>query len=174
MALPASGDISLKDAVSGGSIEEEVNEGTVSGTPYAFSTAVADSRPAADPDSNNTPPASFSDFYSHTQTIYGDIYAEESYTGDVYTYDININTVQITGTLEKILNGRSNTWSMDFFKDASETVFDGTEGLAVGVYRRTKNTTGSWTVVTNISNFETGVDDYLCDLSTYDYRFVLT
>jgi hypothetical protein len=56
-------------------------------------------------------------------------------------------------------------------KKSTGVDFDGSEYVALTIYSRTKNTTGSWSYVIDYAPYSSGT--YSADFSTYDYKLVL-
>lgn len=168
MALPASGNMSLRD------IQLEV-EGSSSGT-YALSTAVANSNPAVDPNSDNLPPAAMSDFYSHTQVqTYGRLYisnndvdwgASVSY---VCSVDSNGTVTYPTGSSLE-LNPATANQTVTLKNGLSDFVPQ--NQVDIVCKRRTKNTSNSWTTYQTLTNYASTA--ITCTFSSYDYLFEVT
>jgi hypothetical protein len=171
MGLPASGNISLKNkAGTGNSIEEEVYGAMDGTTDRSFLDVVGDSNPSV-----GSAPVSFSDFYGFTQTLQGRLYGNSISVGN----DSDAYITGVTGIF-RITDGGGETllWTSrqgentsTYLKKATGSNYTSGDARRVDVYRRTKQTSGSWSLDTTYLNYDSSLDIHSTDYSTYDYKF---
>jgi hypothetical protein len=173
MTLAASGTLWMISTTDGNdrSIMYEV-EG-VSSTPFSFSTLVTNSNPNLGP-----LPVSFSDFYGHAQTTdQGRMYATNGWSSTAYIDSANYGQFSSPTTDIVALKytdpfpGISSD-STYFAQGPAGQPFDGTEGITAQIYRRTKQTSGSWGSALNTWN-NYASQTYTADYTLYDYLWTI-
>lgn len=156
MTLPASGNITLIEIT-----EELFGVGVTGKTLLECGT-----------EAGFSPPVSMSDFYSYAQSwgrVYSDI--SISYTAYIkrlsegsYYQVVSPETLRFTGD-------RNENVAVYQDNDGSDTPISAGETITLKLYRRTKQTSDSWTLDTTFNTYTSGSFGLI--LSSYDYKIVL-
>lgn len=122
---------------------------------------------------SKTVPDSVAEFYGYSAVTYGRLYGQSfssSYSAVRVYYGASFGN--ISGSSEQLIGTMTSSPINISMRQSNGSNFTGSEFVVMSVYRRTKNTSGSWgSSIQDFSFYNSAT--YSADFSTYDYKLVL-
>jgi len=161
MTIPSTGIIGLSD------VREEVY-GVGYSTLRGLSNCVADADPSV-----GSAPIGISAFRGHTQS-WGRVYGREDISFDAWAAS-PLEGILPFGGGDTLLWTASANEDVSIYKSAAYANIVASDGIRVEIYYRTKQTSGSWTLLIGWNNYATATySPHSLSSTLYDYRFVIT